>query len=101
MGNSVGIGIVKSYLVAQRIFCSVCSQRLVMGGQEQRERRQVHDVDIDYTGRSKGMMHSIIEWSMRFRLLVIALAVTTMVVGINQLRSMPVDALPEFAPPYV
>src|SRR5947209_14300211 len=47
------------------------------------------------------MIRSIIEWSMRFRLLVIALAVAMMVVGINQLRSMPVDALPEFAPPYV
>src|SRR5947209_14908548 len=47
------------------------------------------------------MMRSIIEWSMRFRLLVIALAVATMVVGLSQLRSMPVDALPEFAPPYV
>lgn len=47
------------------------------------------------------MIRSIIEWSMKFRLLVIALAVATMVVGISQLRSMPVDALPEFAPPYV
>jgi CzcA family heavy metal efflux pump len=47
------------------------------------------------------MIRSIIESSMRFRLLVIALAVAVMVVGISQLRSMPVDALPEFAPPYV
>src|SRR5438477_10824589 len=47
------------------------------------------------------MMRWIIEWSMKFQLLVIALAVATMVVGISQLRNMPVDALPEFAPPYV
>src|SRR5438270_7953738 len=47
------------------------------------------------------MIRHIIEWSLKFRLLVIALAVATMVVGLSQLRSMPVDALPEFAPPYV
>jgi Cu/Ag efflux pump CusA len=43
----------------------------------------------------------IIEWSLKFRLFVLALAVTLMIVGITQLRNMPVDALPEFAPPYV
>ncbi len=47
------------------------------------------------------MMRWIIEWSMRFRLVVIALAVAMILIGINQLRTMPVDALPEFAPPYV
>jgi CzcA family heavy metal efflux pump len=47
------------------------------------------------------MMRWIVEWSMKFRLFVVALAVAMMFVGITQLRDMPVDALPEFAPPYV
>jgi CzcA family heavy metal efflux pump len=38
---------------------------------------------------------------MKFRLFVIALALAMLFVGITQLRTMPVDALPEFAPPYV
>ena len=46
-------------------------------------------------------MRWIIEWSMKFRLLVVALAVAMIAVGITQLPNMPVDALPEFAPPYV
>ncbi len=47
------------------------------------------------------MIRWIIGWSMKFRLFVVALAVAIMFVGIAQLRTMPVDALPEFAPPYV
>src|SRR2546421_3172427 len=47
------------------------------------------------------MMRWIIEWSMKFRLFVLALALALMIVGITQLRDMPVDTLPEFAPPYV
>ncbi|MBV9689792.1 MAG: efflux RND transporter permease subunit [Ktedonobacteraceae bacterium] len=47
------------------------------------------------------MIRWIVEWTMKFRLFVVALAVVLMVVGITQLRSTPVDALPEFAPPYV
>jgi Cu/Ag efflux pump CusA len=47
------------------------------------------------------MIHWIVEWSLKFRLLVVALAIATFSAGIIQLRSMPVDALPEFAPPYV
>ncbi len=47
------------------------------------------------------MIRWIVEWTMKFRLFVVALAVALMVVGIIQLRSTPVDALPEFAPPYV
>src|SRR5256886_5497096 len=47
------------------------------------------------------MMRWIIEWSLKFRLLVVALAMGMIFVGITQLRTMPVDALPEFAPPYV
>jgi len=47
------------------------------------------------------MMRWIVEWSLKFRLFVVALAVAMMFVGISQIRTMPVDALPEFAPPYV
>ncbi len=47
------------------------------------------------------MMRWIVEWSLKFRLLVVALAVAMIFVGITQLRAMPEDALPEFAPPYV
>src|SRR5262245_15986838 len=47
------------------------------------------------------MMRWIIGWSLKFRLFVVALAGAIMLVGITQLRNMPVDALPEFAPPYV
>jgi len=47
------------------------------------------------------MMRRIVEASLRLRVLVIALAAVIMVVGVNRLRNMPVDVLPEFAPPYV
>ncbi len=47
------------------------------------------------------MMRQIVEGSLRLRVLVIAAAAVIMVVGIGQLRRMPVDVLPEFAPPYV
>jgi CzcA family heavy metal efflux pump len=47
------------------------------------------------------MMRWIIGWSLKFRLFVVALAVAMMLVGITQLRNIPVDVLPEFAPPYV
>src|SRR5205823_7598558 len=47
------------------------------------------------------MMRWIVGWSLKFPLLVLALAVAMISVGITQLRSTPVDALPEFAPPYV
>ncbi len=44
------------------------------------------------------MTHWIVAWSMKFRLLVVALAALTLVVGVSELRSMPVDVLPEYAP---
>ncbi len=47
------------------------------------------------------MMSWIIGQSMKLRLVVIALAVVALLAGIAQLRDMPVDALPEFASPYV
>jgi CzcA family heavy metal efflux pump len=47
------------------------------------------------------MIRQIVESSLRLRVLVIAAAAVIMVVGVGQLRKMPVDVLPEFAPPYV
>jgi CzcA family heavy metal efflux pump len=46
-------------------------------------------------------MRAIIASSLRFRLLVLGIAMGVMVVGILQLRDAPVDVLPEFTPPYV
>jgi CzcA family heavy metal efflux pump len=46
-------------------------------------------------------MRWIVNASLRFRLLLIGIAIGVMVVGIVQLRKAPVDVLPEFTPPYV
>jgi CzcA family heavy metal efflux pump len=46
------------------------------------------------------MIRSIIGTSLRFRLLVAAIAAGVLAVGVTQLRSAPVDVLPEFTPPY-
>ncbi len=47
------------------------------------------------------MIRRIVESSLRLRVLLIAAATVIMVVGVGKLRKMPVDVLPEFAPPYV
>ena len=47
------------------------------------------------------MMRWIIETRLRFRLLVLGIAAGVIVLGVTQLRSTPVDVLPEFTPPYV
>jgi Cu/Ag efflux pump CusA len=47
------------------------------------------------------MIRSIVSGALRFRLIVVPLAVVLMVVGISQLRNAPVDVLPEYALPYV
>jgi CzcA family heavy metal efflux pump len=47
------------------------------------------------------MIRSIIRSSLRFRLLVVGIAIGVMVLGVTQLRTAPVDVLPEFTPPYV
>ena len=47
------------------------------------------------------MIRSIVKSSLRLRLLVVAVAIGVMILGIGQLRQMPVDVLPEFAPPTV
>jgi CzcA family heavy metal efflux pump len=46
------------------------------------------------------MIRAIARSSIRFRLLVVGIAVGVTVVGIVQLRAAPVDVLPEFSPPY-
>jgi CzcA family heavy metal efflux pump len=47
------------------------------------------------------MMRWIVGSSLRFRFLVLAVGAVMMFVGISQLRDMPVDVFPEFAPPLV
>jgi len=47
------------------------------------------------------MMRWIVSTSIRFRFLVVALGGAMMLFGISQLRDMPVDVFPEFAPPKV
>ena len=47
------------------------------------------------------MSHWLIRSSIKFHFLVITIAAVLVLVGVNQLGNMPVDALPEFSPPYV
>ena len=47
------------------------------------------------------MMRSIVQSSLQFRYLVVVIAGVLMLVGLNRLREMPVDVLPEFSPPFV
>jgi len=47
------------------------------------------------------MMRSIVSSSLKYRLLVVAIAAVTMVFGVRQLRDAPVEVLPEFTPPSV
>jgi len=47
------------------------------------------------------MMRSLVTSSIKFRDLVVAIAAVVTVVGVRQLRDMPVDVLPEFSLPYV
>jgi Cu/Ag efflux pump CusA len=45
-------------------------------------------------------MGAVIRTSLRFRLLFLAVAAGVLALGVAQLRGAPVDALPEFTPPY-
>jgi CzcA family heavy metal efflux pump len=47
------------------------------------------------------MLRSIVQASLRFRYLVVALAGALLFFGVAQLRDMPIDVFPEFAPPRV
>lgn len=47
------------------------------------------------------MLTSIVKTSLQFRVLVVALAVVTMIIGISVAQKTPLDVFPEFAPPLV
>lgn len=47
------------------------------------------------------MLGWLIEISVRFKYLLLALALTTITLGILAIRTIPSDVLPEFAPPYI
>ena len=47
------------------------------------------------------MTRAILLSCLRFRVLVVAVAVALTGMGVSAVRAMPVDVLPEFAPPYV
>jgi CzcA family heavy metal efflux pump len=47
------------------------------------------------------MIRGIVGWALKFRFLVVVVAVALVAFGIGQLRNMPVDVLPELSPPYV
>ena len=47
------------------------------------------------------MMRALVGWSLRFRFLVVAIALAMMFFGSRELQNMPVDVFPEFAPPRV
>ena len=47
------------------------------------------------------MLRFIVATSLKFRFLVIAIALGMMYFGMGQIRRMPVDVFPEFAPPLV
>jgi Cu/Ag efflux pump CusA len=44
------------------------------------------------------MIRAVIDWSLRFRLLVVIAAAVVLFFGIGRLRDMPIDVLPEFGP---
>jgi Cu/Ag efflux pump CusA len=46
------------------------------------------------------VIRGVVRSSLRFRLLIVGVAAGVMLLGIVQLRSAPVDVLPEFTPPY-
>ncbi len=47
------------------------------------------------------MMRSVLGWTLRYRLLVLGLAAAAMLFGATQLPNLPIEAVPEFGPPYV
>src|SRR2546428_13492031 len=47
------------------------------------------------------MMRPLVNSSLKFRIPVVAVAAALLVLGVRQLRDIPVDVLPEFSPPRV
>jgi Cu/Ag efflux pump CusA len=44
------------------------------------------------------MIRAVVDWSLRFRLLVVVVTAVLLFFGIQRLRDMPIDVLPEFGP---
>ncbi|HEY9378117.1 MAG TPA: efflux RND transporter permease subunit, partial [Jiangellaceae bacterium] len=55
----------------------------------------------DQAGASSAMMRWIVGSSLKFRYLVVTVAAAMVFLGVGQLRQLPVDVFPEFAPPKV
>ena len=47
------------------------------------------------------MFRWIVGSSLKYRFIVVAIAAALMLLGVDQMRDMPVDVFPEFAPPIV
>ena len=47
------------------------------------------------------MFRRIVGWSLKYRFIVLAIAVALMVIGADQMRELRIDVFPEFAPPIV
>jgi len=47
------------------------------------------------------MFRRIVGWSLKYRFIVLAMAVALMIVGADQMRELRIDVFPEFAPPIV
>jgi len=56
------------------------------------------DLSSPLLGGQDQMIRAVIDWSLRFRLLVIVAAAVVLFFGIGRLRDMPIDVLPEFGP---
>ena len=82
-----------------------CDSVLELAGSRTRNSRTAHRAAETQQGfdRAEGttMMRWIVGSSLRFRLLVVAIAAAMLVVGTIELRETPADVLPEFAPPTV
>lgn len=52
-------------------------------------------------GEVVGVVRALVRFGLGFRLIVVPAALLLMVLGLSQLRTMPVEALPEFTPPHV
>ena len=70
------------------------------GGRDMRFQRSSNGHDRPSGAQGQGLIRAVVRSSLRFRLLIVGIAVGVMVVGIVQLRNAPVDVLPEFSPPY-
>ena len=70
------------------------------GGRDMRFQRSSNGHDRPSEAQGQGLIRAVVRSSLRFRLLIVGIAVGVMVVGIVQLRNAPVDVLPEFSPPY-